>query len=130
MKRYAAGLLVLPMLFALVGCGRQDTAEMALPEPVSEEITTSETAWLTGKEAYEKVCADCHEEGKNGAPRTGDREAWDERSWLWEAVLFEHAKSGYGDMPAKGGDEELDDATVTKAAEYMLTLTYPETHRD
>ena len=130
MKRYTAMLFLPPLLLALVGCDQKDTVDTALPEPASEEITSSETAWLTGKEAYEEVCAGCHEEGLNGAPRTGDREAWDQRSWLWEAVLFEHAKTGYGSMPAKGGADELDDATVTKAAEYMLTLTYPETHRD
>ena len=134
MKRYTAMLpmlAMLPALTLLVGCGQKDTVEMALPEAeTEEEITTTETAWLTGKQAYEQVCAGCHEEGLNGAPRTGDQAAWDERSWLWEAVLFEHARTGYGDMPAKGGAEELDDATVTKAAEYMLTLTYPETHRD
>ena len=127
MKRYIVSLFPLLML---AGCGPRDAGEPALTEPYTEEISTTETAWLTGKQAYEEVCAGCHEEGLDGAPRTGDREAWDERSWLWEAVLFEHARSGYKEMPAKGGDAELDEATVTKAAEYMLTLTYPETHRD
>jgi len=45
-------------------------------------------------------------------------------------VLFEHANNGYYQMPAKGGAEALDDATVARAAEYMLTLTYPDTPRD
>ena len=127
MKRYIVSLFVLLML---AGCGPRNAGEPALTDSPVEEITTTETAWLTGKQAFEEVCAGCHEEGLDGAPRTGDREAWDERSWLWEAVLFEHARSGYKEMPAKGGDAELDEATVTKAAEYMLTLTYPETHRD
>jgi len=127
MKRYIVSLI---MLLVLAGCSQKSSDEVASPDPAAEEITSTETAWLTGKQAYEEVCAGCHEEGLNGAPRTGDRAAWDERSWLWEAVLFEHARTGYGDMPAKGGAEDLDEATVTKAAEYMLTLTYPETHRD
>ena len=130
MKRCMAMPITLLMLTMLVGCGAKDPVDAGSPEPVTEEITTTETAWLTGKQAYEEVCAGCHEEGLHGAPRTGDRAAWDERSWLWEAVLFEHARTGYGDMPAKGGAEDVDEATVTKAAEYMLTLTYPETHRD
>jgi cytochrome c5 len=44
-------------------------------------------------------------------------------------VLFEHAKNGYLGMPAKGGDESLDDAAVEMAAEYMLTRTYPDAPR-
>jgi len=40
--------------------------------------------------------------------------------------LFEHARAGYEDMPAKGGDETLDNAIVTKAAEYMMSVTYPD----
>jgi len=90
------------------------------PPPVDDTIQ------LTGKQAYDRVCAHCHDEGVDGAPRTGDREAWANRSWLWEAVLFEHAKAGYMGMPAKGGDEVLNDATVERAAEYMLTKTFPD----
>ena len=83
------------------------------------------TVELSGKEAYDRVCAGCHEEGINGAPKTGDRDAWAGRSWLWEAVLFEHAKEGFEEMPPKGGAESLDDATIEKAAEYMLSKTFP-----
>jgi cytochrome c5 len=84
---------------------------------------------MAGKDAYDQVCARCHEEGLDGAPRTGDRDAWAGRSWLWEAVLFEHAKQGYMTMPAKGGEQGLDDAMVEKAAEYMLTKTFPDVTR-
>jgi cytochrome c5 len=41
-------------------------------------------------------------------------------------VLFEHARTGFGEMPAGGGESTLDDAAVTKAAEYMMSLTYPD----
>ncbi len=90
----------------------------------------SDSMWLSGKQAYENICAGCHEKGVDGAPRTGDREAWDGRSRLWAAVLTEHARKGYGAMPARGGADSLGDADINNAAEYMLTLTYPETHRD
>jgi cytochrome c oxidase cbb3-type subunit 3 len=113
----------------LVACGNSGddgaapAASTVPPPPADESIQ------LTGKQAYDQVCARCHEEGVDGAPRTGDRSAWEGRSWLWEAVLFEHAKSGYMDMPAKGGDESLDDAIVEMAAEYMLTQTFPDVTR-
>ena len=126
-------MLRIPVLLAtatlLVACGQagEDPAvpETSLVPPPPPE----ESVQLTGKEAYDQVCAGCHEEGIDGAPKTGDREAWAGRSWLWEAVLFEHAKEGYEKMPAKGGEFTLDDATVEMAAEYMLTRTFPDAKR-
>jgi cytochrome c5 len=106
--------LVLPLMF--LGC-----AEKGAPS-----LSGSEVVELSGEEAYEQVCASCHEEGLEGAPKTGDQDAWAGRSWLWETVLFEHARSGFEGMPAKGGDQSLDDDTVTKAAEHMMSLTYPD----
>jgi cytochrome c5 len=119
-------LSLLPLLLIAASCGQP--AEQALvEEPATAALSDAE---LSSAQAYDRHCARCHEDGSNGAPRTGDRSAWAGRSWLWEAVLFEHAKSGYLDMPARGGNETVADATVSQAAEYMLTLTYPEAHRN
>jgi cytochrome c5 len=85
---------------------------------------------VTPSVAYEHACADCHETGKNDAPRTGDPAAWADRSALWEAVLFEHAKKGYFDMPAHGLDGRFSDEEVAAAAEYMLEITHPDRPRD
>lgn len=85
---------------------------------------------VTPSVAYEHACADCHETGKNGAPRTGDPAAWADRSALWEAVLFEHAKKGYFDMPAHGLDGRFSDEEVAAAAQYMLEITHPDRPRD
>lgn len=79
-----------------------------------------------GKSVYEQVCASCHDKGLDGAPAIGDREEWSTRSPLWLAVLFEHAKSGFLEMPAKGGDALLSDQAVDAAGEYMLSVTFPE----
>ena len=117
-------LLYLPAIaLAVAGCDRasegvSDEPAAAEPAGVVEEIRT-----FSGKDAYELACAGCHEDGLHGAPKTGDPEAWAGRSWLWEAVLFEHAKKGYNEMPAKGGNESLSDGLVEKAAEYMLSQT-------
>jgi cytochrome c5 len=83
-----------------------------------------------GRETYESVCASCHDAGKEGAPVKGDRESWSGRSPLWSAVLLEHAKSGYLEMPCKGGQVELSDRAVEAAGEYMLMETFPELLRD
>ena len=126
MKRYIVSLF---LVLVLTGCGPKDPGELVLTEPESEVAMSPNDPLLTGKQAYEENCAGCHEEGLDGAPRTGDRGDWEGRPWLWEAVLFEHARCGYEDMPAKGGCTTMDDVTVTKAAEYMMALTYPEMPR-
>jgi cytochrome c5 len=79
-----------------------------------------------GREVYEQACASCHDDGVGGAPAIGDRDAWSERSPLWLAVLFEHSKAGYLDMPAKGAHLDLTDQAVDAASEYMLSVTFPE----
>jgi cytochrome c5 len=79
-----------------------------------------------GKEIYQQACASCHDEGVDGAPAIGDRYAWSQRSPLWSTVLFEHAKDGYLEMPAKGDRPELTEQAVDAASEYLLSVTFPE----
>ena len=49
---------------------------------------------------------------------------------MWQAVLFEHARAGYFDMPGKGGRRDLSDEAVEAATEYMLEKTFPELPKD
>ena len=111
--------LSLASVLLLVGCENSDYIQ----EEVSSPTYYQE---LSGKEAYDLVCASCHETGVNGAPRTGHKDDWLIRSWLSESVIYEHAKDGFLEMPAKGGESELDDVTIEKAAEYMLSITFPK----
>lgn len=85
---------------------------------------------IDGAAAYQEHCAGCHETGMLGAPREGQPEDWQERSALWQAVLMEHAKTGYFEMPARGGNSELPDEVVNAAAEYMLETTFPNRPED
>lgn len=82
-------------------------------------------AVVNGEAAYVEHCAGCHETGMLGAPREGEPQDWASRSNLWQAVLMEHAKVGYFNMPARGGKSELPDEVVNAAAEYMLEQTFP-----
>lgn len=127
MIRYLAAFAVVTML---VACNKSDPDNAPASDANLPVAGTGRAASMSGQQAYELVCAGCHDEGINGAPRTGEPAEWAGRSSLWQAVLFEHANDGYLEMPAKGGDASLDDATVAKAAEYMLQLTFPETLRD
>jgi len=85
---------------------------------------------INGEAAFLEYCARCHQEGMFGAPRIGQPQDWRSRSALWQAVLMEHAKEGYFDMPARGGHPELPDEVVNAAAEYMLEQTFADRPRD
>jgi len=123
-NRLLHGILAAAAIIVSGGCARDDGADDRTPADV--DPSTAESRQIAGRAGYERVCANCHETGEDGAPRTGDADAWQDRSTLWEAVLYEHAKSGYIDMPARGGDADLSDPELEAAAEYMLSRTYPD----
>ena len=83
-----------------------------------------------GHEAYLEHCSSCHEKGENGAPSIHNQENWADRSNLWDAVLSDHANSGYLKMPAQSGNEKVSEYSVDAAVEYMLYRVYPEMPRD
>lgn len=85
---------------------------------------------INGEAVYNKHCAGCHETGMLGAPVAGDAIDWGARSQLWDAVLLDHAITGYFEMPAKGGRVDLPDDVVKAAAEYMLRVTFPDMQHD
>ncbi len=120
-------LMFLSLAVVCAACQRADREE---PAPAKVDELASPPVHVTPAVAYEHACADCHETGKDGAPRTGDVEAWAGRSSLWEAVLFEHAQKGYFKMPAHGHDGRFTDDEVAAAAQYMLEITHPDRPRD
>ena len=109
MKRYI-GFAVLAL--ATAGCGGA---------PNREAPAAAETE-MSGADAYMAQCAGCHETGLQGAPVIGDKAYWESRSKVWKSVLVDHAKTGYLDMPPRGGRSDLSDATIEAAVEYMLEL--------
>jgi cytochrome c5 len=122
-------LRVLLFLSLAVICTACQQADRDVPAEGSDD-KSARPSHVTPHIAYEHACADCHESGKDGAPRTGDAEAWAGRSALWEAVLFEHAQKGYFKMPAHGHDGRFTDDEVAAAAQYMLEITHPDRPRD
>ena len=113
-----------------------DGNEVALAQDQQAGQGYQEDSWRArylalGRETYETACASCHDEDKgDSAPIKGNSDSWSTRSPLWSAVLLEHAKNGYLDMPTKGGRLELSDRAVEAAGEYMLHETFTELPRD
>ncbi len=107
--------------FALMACAHNSGDSQAVE---------ASTAAYNGERAYKENCAGCHETGMLGAPREGEPQDWEERSSLWQAVLMDHAKTGYFEMPARGGRADLPDEVINAAAQYMLETTFPDRPKD
>jgi cytochrome c5 len=108
-------------LFGLFGCSSDEDVV----------VHKSGESWregrlVVGRDTYNLACASCHDTGKMDAPLIGNPKDWSGRSDLWDAVLAEHAKSGYLEMPEKGGHPELTDEQIESATEFMLHVTFPD----
>jgi cytochrome c5 len=72
-----------------------------------------------GKAVFEKTCVVCHGTGVANAPKFGDKAAWAPRIAQGIPVLVQHAISGKGAMPPRGGSS-ASDAEMKAAVEYMV----------
>ncbi|MCB1663544.1 MAG: cytochrome c5 family protein [Pseudomonadales bacterium] len=64
-------------------------------------FTLTASAQELGK-TFQKTCGFCHQSGVAGAPKIGDRAAWEPRLKKGMKVLVESVVSGKGAMPPKG----------------------------
>jgi len=91
-------------------------------EPISGVTPSVERK---GKQVVEARCADCHQTGKEGAPRIGDRQAWLPRLKHGLDYLLRSAINGHGSMPPRGGMADLTDSELRGAIVYMLNPSEP-----
>lgn len=96
-------------------------------------VTALAAAWLPRADAAERSgadivkskCASCHETGKHGAPRIGDREAWVPRLKRGLDATVIAAIRGHGSMPARGGLAEITDAELRAAVLHLFNPAGP-----
>jgi cytochrome c5 len=74
----------------------------------------------SGQQVVSSVCASCHEPGKDGAPKIGDKQAWSGRIALGLSALTREALVGIRKMPAHGGSPALSDVEIQRAIVYMV----------
>jgi len=74
----------------------------------------------TGRLVYQHTCSACHALGLLNAPKFANEDDWAPRIKKGNDILFEHAISGYNQMPAKGGNPNLKDAEIIAAVNYMM----------
>jgi cytochrome c5 len=77
----------------------------------------------SGKDIVAAACNACHGTGAAGAPKIGDKAAWQPRFDAGMDSLLNHALNGKGAMPARGGNPSLTDDEIKAAIISMLQDT-------
>jgi len=95
------------------------------PEAPSEEKTQKtkkpqKPTLARGKEIYDHVCATCHNDGKLGAPKLGDKEAWQPLIEKNIDVLVYNTIHGYKNNPVRGACNECSDTDIIAAVKYIV----------
>jgi cytochrome c5 len=106
---------------AVAYLGNQAGAKFKEPDAPSTAATASGAA-PNGEQIVKQVCAGCHETGKGGAPRIGDRTAWAKRVSQGIDVVTTSAIRGHAGMPARGGMAQLTDPEMRAAVLYMFNV--------
>lgn len=68
---------------------------------------------------YNGACMACHSTGAAGAPKLGDKVAWEPRAATGMDAMMSTAKIGKGAMPPNGGSA-YSEAQMRQVIEYML----------
>jgi cytochrome c5 len=87
---------------------------------VDQESTSVHQSDSHGKEVYLRTCASCHDSGLSGAPKLGDKPAWNSHIAKGKEHLVQSALNGIGAMPAKGGDPTLSEDDIRAAVDYLI----------
>ena len=91
-------------------------------EPVSKKSPPAERS---GEQVVKAQCGKCHQDGKGGAPKVGDRDAWIPRLKEGLDNTVRSAMKGHGGMPARGGMADLTDSELRSAIVYMFQAPAP-----
>ena len=86
---------------------------------VVPRFALAQQAERSGKEVVDAQCSKCHREGKGGAPKIGDRDAWIQRLKKGLDATVSEAIRGHGGMPPRGDKADLTDREVRNAILYM-----------
>jgi cytochrome c5 len=89
----------------------------------STEVAAAPAAARSGKEVFGAVCTACHSTGAAGAPKVGDKAAWEPRVAQGMDALMHSAINGKGAMPPRGGNPAVTDEELKATIEYMLKET-------
>ena len=111
--------------FKVLSVPAETAAESGAASPELWETPLSDPFLESGRLVWSGTCIRCHSIGLGGAPLIGDRRLWAPRLAQGLDVLVDHAREGFygdvGEMPARGGNEDLSDEDVRAAVHFMAT---------
>jgi cytochrome c5 len=91
------------------------------PTPAPAAAATQQAAVNpAGEKLYKTTCFACHGTGVAGAPKFGDKAAWDKYVQTGMDTMVKTAITGKGAMPPKGGAANASEADIRAAVEYMV----------
>lgn len=91
--------------------------------PAPAAAAGAATQARSGEQVYNTTCMACHGTGAAGAPKVGDKAAWEPRASQGLDTLLNHAVNGLRAMPPKGTCANCSDEELKGAIEYMLQQT-------
>jgi cytochrome c5 len=98
---------------------RRLATTVALASLLWPGLAIAQSGERSGKEVVDAQCSKCHLEGKGGAPKIGDRDAWVQRLKKGLDATVREAIRGHGGMPPRGDKADLTDREVRNAILYM-----------
>ena len=121
----AAATLVMAQAYAATDAGDDKIRERI--QPVGEVCVGAECGGVavaageprTGEEVYNTACTACHGAGILGAPKKGDKAAWDKRLAKGMDATLKNALSGINAMPPKGNCATCSDDEILNAIKFM-----------
>ena len=124
------GFNQMPVKGACVTCSDNDVVaavdyimNRSLTRSQWEDLKKGETAKIidSGKDVYNENCAVCHNDGKLGAPKLGDKKAWKPLIAKNIDVLIENTVKGENGHPDNGGCKHCSTTEIIAAIKYMVS---------
>lgn len=129
-----SSLIAISLLMMTNSAFAYDMSEKAIADRIapigqvvlSNQQATPETASApseakTPEGIYNTFCVACHGTGVAGAPKLGDKAAWEPRIAQGRDILNNHALQGFNAMPAKGTCMDCSDEEIIKTIDYMIS---------
>lgn len=100
----------------------QPDAAQPAAAPAAQAAPAAETAAVdpAGEKLYKAICFACHDAAVAGAPKLGDKAAWEPLIATGMDTMVEIAIHGKGAMPPRGGSQ-ASDAEIRAAVQYMVS---------